>query len=168
MATDGAVVTEVEAPPVTIEKESPASPKELESSFPKATDSAPQSDVSQRDSAVSDHGNGVPALVFATPFQPQYPTISLLKGMRGSVTVQFKINREGAPESIEILSSAPSGVFESSVLQALEKTRVQPGSVPANSRFIVTISYDPAGINYRNGPSPPSENMPIGSLPTSP
>lgn len=72
---------------------------------------------------------------------PSYPRRALRKKVEGSVTVEFMVTEAGTvkPETIVVVKSTPAGVFDKSVIRAIQrwrfKSRVVDGqAVPFKAR----------------------------------
>lgn len=57
---------------------------------------------------------------------PRYPSRALNRNIEGWVEVKFKVDRNGEPMEIEVVSSEPEGVFESAATKAVKKWRFDP------------------------------------------
>lgn len=57
---------------------------------------------------------------------PDYPRFARLRGIQGSVTAEFTIDRQGRVTDVRVVDSSPAGVFNRSVTDALEDWRFQP------------------------------------------
>jgi len=57
---------------------------------------------------------------------PEYPRFARLRGIQGSVTAEFTIDRRGRVTDVRVVDSTPAGVFDRSVTDALEAWRFQP------------------------------------------
>jgi bla regulator protein BlaR1 len=57
------------------------------------------------------------------PIQPEYPQAAIKKGLSGYVKVKFIINQEGIADKIQIIESQPAGVFDQSIIAAVEKAQ---------------------------------------------
>lgn len=57
--------------------------------------------------------------------QPSYPDVALKKGLTGFVKIAFNVDVTGVPINIRIVESRPSGVFDQSVIQAIEQSRFE-------------------------------------------
>ena len=90
---------------------------------------------------------GVSAPVFERPFAPRYPLQLLIAGVRGAVTVSFRVGRNGGLEDAEIIDSSPPGVFENAVIEALARAQLDIDSVRPNSVWMVTVVFDALGTN---------------------
>lgn len=85
--------------------------------------------------------------VFEVPFTPRYPLQLLAQGIRGSVTVSFRVSRIGGAEGIELIDSAPAGVFDAAVIDALMRAQLDIDSVRPGSAWVVTVVFDATGTN---------------------
>lgn len=57
---------------------------------------------------------------------PEYPRRARMRGLQGSVTAEFTIDRDGRVRDIEITDSAPAGVFDRAVNEAVGEWRFRP------------------------------------------
>lgn len=57
--------------------------------------------------------------------QPAYPDVALKKGITGFVKILFDLDAAGTPVNLRIIESQPDGVFDQSVIQALEQSRFE-------------------------------------------
>lgn len=57
---------------------------------------------------------------------PEYPRRARVRGLQGSVAAEFTIGRDGKVRNIELAESSPAGVFDRSVMQALEEWQFRP------------------------------------------
>jgi TonB family protein len=81
--------------------------------------------------------------VYAT--DPVYPTVALRDQIEGWVELGFTITETGAVREIEVLDSAPRGVFESAASEALGSWRFKPrlaNGLPVAHRSTVTLRFD--------------------------
>ncbi len=83
-------------------------------------------------------------------FMPRYPFMALSKGIRGTVSARFRVGKDGSIEDVVIISSPVTGGFDAAVIQALANTRIDTRSVHPNSMMMVTVIFDPAGINHQS------------------
>jgi protein TonB len=58
---------------------------------------------------------------------PLYPYLARRRGITGAVTVRFLVDKQGAVKNLEIIKARPKGVFEESVLKAVNRWRFAPG-----------------------------------------
>lgn len=56
---------------------------------------------------------------------PSYPDAALKKGLTGFVKIAFNLDGTGVPINIRIVESQPFGVFDQSVIQAIEQSRFE-------------------------------------------
>lgn len=109
---------------------------------------APDDKASVATDKSSPAGNAVVDIpVFEVPFAPRYPLQLLTKGIRGTVTIGFKISRNGGAEDIVMIDSAPPGLFDSAVLDALMRAQLDIDSVRPGSAWVVTVVFDATGTN---------------------
>lgn len=85
--------------------------------------------------------------VFEIPFAPRYPLPLLSKGVRGTVTIGFKVSRIGSAEEIQLIDSAPAGLFDAAVIDALMRAQLDIDSVRPGSAWVVTVVFDATGTN---------------------
>lgn len=55
-----------------------------------------------------------------------YPAAALKSGTNGSVTVRFKVGRDGRVLDANVVSGTPAGVFDAEALKAVRQWRVRP------------------------------------------
>lgn len=87
-----------------------------------------------------------PTPVFAIEISPRFPLPLLAKGLRGSVSAVFQVERDGKIVNIEITQSQPPGIFDSAAIEAISSARVRSDTTRPGLRLGVTIIFDPAGI----------------------
>lgn len=58
---------------------------------------------------------------------PAYPFSAKRRRITGKVVVRFLVDVEGKVDNVKVLEAAPKGVFEDSVLSAINKWRFSPG-----------------------------------------
>jgi periplasmic protein TonB len=76
--------------------------------------------------------------------KPLYPYRARRLRLDGKVAVRFLVKEDGTVERIEILESAPPGVFDDSVRSALASWRFSPGKVkgkPVCTRVATSIEF---------------------------
>lgn len=59
---------------------------------------------------------------------PEYPRGAERRNLEGHVVVRYNVTPEGEVADIEVVEATPSGVFERSVLRALEGWRYAPAA----------------------------------------
>lgn len=59
--------------------------------------------------------------------QPTYPRDARLDGIEGSVTLAYRVDADGYPREIRVVSANPAGPFEKATIDALERWRFAPG-----------------------------------------
>lgn len=57
---------------------------------------------------------------------PEYPRGAERRNLEGHVTVRYNVTPEGEVADVEVVEATPAGVFERSVLRALERWRYAP------------------------------------------
>ncbi|WP_422379394.1 TonB family protein [Marinicellulosiphila megalodicopiae] len=60
------------------------------------------------------------------PVTPVYPMSALKRNITGKVQVDFIIDTNGRAKNIQIIESIPEGIFDRSVLKAVNQTKYQP------------------------------------------
>jgi protein TonB len=76
--------------------------------------------------------------------RPQYPYRARRLNLNGAVDVKFLVDKAGRISRITLLRSAPPGIFDDSVLQALTSWRFAPGKLkgrPVNTWVTTTIEF---------------------------
>jgi len=85
------------------------------------------------------------APVLSHQIPPQYPYRARRMNISGEVRIQFEVGRDGSVSQIEILESAPPGVFDDAVLAAVSRWRFQPGELMGDAvrtRMTRTIVFN--------------------------
>jgi len=59
--------------------------------------------------------------------KPAYPAFARARGIEGAVTVEFVVDPAGTTRDIEVVDSAPPGVFDQAARRAIERWRFNPG-----------------------------------------
>lgn len=59
---------------------------------------------------------------------PEYPRGAERRNLEGHVTVRYNVTPEGEVADVEVVEATPAGVFERSVLRALERWRYAPAA----------------------------------------
>lgn len=75
---------------------------------------------------------------------PEYPPRARRLNVEGSVLVQVVVDREGMPQSPEILKAAPEGYFEDAALRAVRRMRFTPGRLkgqPVNTLVNIPFAF---------------------------
>lgn len=54
---------------------------------------------------------------------PEFPRAAECRGIEGHVVVRYNVSEDGAVADIEVVEATPAGVFERSVMRALESWR---------------------------------------------
>ncbi len=57
---------------------------------------------------------------------PDYPRRARMRGLQGSVAAEFTIDRRGEVRDVKVTESAPAGVFDRAVVEALREWRFEP------------------------------------------
>ena len=76
---------------------------------------------------------------------PVYPAAALRDGVEGWVELSFTITESGAVRDMEVVDSAPAGVFESAAMEALASWRYKPriaNGQPVAHRATATLRFD--------------------------
>jgi len=58
--------------------------------------------------------------------KPIYPTFARIRGIEGSVQVEFTINADGRTEDIIVISSAPATIFNRAARRAVKRWHFSP------------------------------------------
>jgi protein TonB len=77
--------------------------------------------------------------------KPIYPYRARRLNVSGEVEVKFLVDESGHVDRIEILKSKPAGVFDESVIKALQSWKFSPGKVrghAVSTWVITTIQFD--------------------------
>lgn len=59
---------------------------------------------------------------------PEFPRAAERRGIEGHVVVRYNVAPDGAVSDIEVVEATPAGVFERSVMRALESWRYASGA----------------------------------------
>jgi protein TonB len=78
---------------------------------------------------------------------PSYPPRARMRGLEGTVVVEFVVGRDGAVRDAEVVSAEPPGVFEHAARHAVSRWRFEPGmksgvAVPARVRQRLAFSLE--------------------------
>jgi protein TonB len=68
-----------------------------------------------------------------------YPPRAIRRNIEGFVVVKFTVTKTGDVDAIQIVESEPSGMFDESVLEAVQKYKFQPRMVngePVDSKEV--------------------------------
>lgn len=60
---------------------------------------------------------------------PEYPRGAERRQLEGYVTVRYNVTETGQVADVEVVEQTPEGIFDRSVLRALEDWRYAPGQV---------------------------------------
>ena len=60
--------------------------------------------------------------------QPDYPHNARWDGVQGSVTLAYRIDDDGVPRDIRVLSAKPAGLFDRATIDALQRWRFAEGA----------------------------------------
>jgi periplasmic protein TonB len=75
-----------------------------------------------------------------TRVEPEYPFAAYNRGVRGSVLVEYEVDRRGRVVSPRILEAQPPGVFDAAVLRALSRWRYESaGAEPQTMKVKMTF-----------------------------
>ncbi|PWE16750.1 energy transducer TonB [Marinicauda salina] len=74
---------------------------------------------------------------------PEYPRGAERRSIEGHVTVRYNVDPEGAVTDVEVVDATPAGVFERSVLRALEGWRYAPaGETTTGHEFTFNFEFE--------------------------
>ena len=74
------------------------------------------------------------ALVAISTPQPAYPPEALRSGIKGTVEVEFVVNRDGSVSDVRVVKANPRGVFDRGVQATVRKWQFQPLDEPRTVR----------------------------------
>jgi periplasmic protein TonB len=69
---------------------------------------------------------------------PEYPQNALAKGVAGSVLLSFTVDAKGNTRDVQVLQSAPAGVFDRAAVSAVKRWRYAPVIVDGNAVAVPT------------------------------
>lgn len=68
--------------------------------------------------------------------EPVYPMFAITRGIEGWVTIEFTITENGEVSDPEVTASAPSDIFDQTVLTAISRWRYSTGNKSKSSAYI--------------------------------
>ena len=77
--------------------------------------------------------------------RPEYPYRAKVRGIEGSVQLEFTVLPDGTCADIIVLSATPSGYFEKAAINSVSTWRFAPATrdgAPVSSRMKIQISFD--------------------------
>lgn len=80
--------------------------------------------------------------------EPKYPQDALKNGVKGEVTLSFKVTSGGNTKDIKVISSTPEGVFDQVSVNALKKWKYMPkciNGVNQNEPIETTLTFKKEG-----------------------
>lgn len=68
--------------------------------------------------------------------EPNYPTRALRRNIEGYVIVKFDISEQGRPFNIEVIESKPSNIFNREAIRAVKRWKYQPNVVDGQATVV--------------------------------
>ena len=75
---------------------------------------------------------------------PLYPYHARVKGLEGSVVVEFSVGPDGIPCDIRVVASQPAALFDAAACQAIRRWRFKPGTrggQPVRTRMRQKVTF---------------------------
>lgn len=97
-----------------------------------------------------DRFDDLPARQAKLRVEPKYPKAAAKKGQFGYVSAQLLVDQQGQVQVIDIIDSYPQGVFDESVITALQQWQYQPAKQQSSTRITLSFSLgalDPQRFN---------------------
>jgi len=135
-AATAAPVAAAPAPP------SPTQPASARTSPPTATDATPSppSAATQMASAAPAPAATPPtARALVSRIAPKYPESALRRRLEGEVEVMARVAPDGSVQQVDVLRSAPQGIFDREAVLAVRRWRYAPGAEASSVRVVVTF-----------------------------